>query len=83
MIKPFADDKNSFSIGDLSAENGTTAVTLSGSLAVTRDKQGLKNARALKQLADALVQALEEAGDLPDKVEATTKPDDKIRNPFA
>ena len=84
MIKPFADDKGSSSIGDLSVENGTTAVVVSGSLEVTRDKAGLKRAHALKELADSLVEQLTAAHDLPDKLEsAQSAGTTDVANPFA
>lgn len=83
-MKPFADDSASNSIGDLTAENGKVAVTISGSLELTRDKVGLKRAKAFKALADSVVSELEAADDLPDKVEvpkaATTG---EVANPFA
>ncbi len=82
-MKPFADDSASTSIGELAAENGSQAVTLSGSLEITRDKVGLERAKALRALADALCEELE-SGDLPDKVEQS--PDtqsDTVANPFA
>jgi len=81
-MKPFQDDKGSLSIGDLTAENGTGVVALSGSVEITRDKVGLKRAQALKALADALVAQLED-GDLPDKAAQDTKPADEVANPFA
>lgn len=84
MIKPFADDKGSASIADLTVENGTQAVVVSGSLEVTRDAAGLKRARALKELADGLVDYLQSAGDLPNKV-TTSQPStvEDVKNPFA
>lgn len=85
MIKPFADDASTSTIGDLAIENGTAAVVVSGSLEVTRDKAGLKRAHELKRLADELVTQLEAEGDLPDRVERKTEPDGsgEIANPFA
>lgn len=84
MIKPFADDKDSASIADLTVENGTQAVMISGSLEVTRDAAGLKRARALKELADGMVDHLQAAGDLPEKVAATgPKAVEDVANPFA
>lgn len=83
MIKPFADDESTSSIGDLSVENGTTAVVISGSLEVTRDKAGLKRAQALKQLADELVATLEAASDLQAKVTSPREQPDEVTNPFA
>jgi hypothetical protein len=80
-MKPFADDSASTTIGELSAENGTGAVTLSGSLEITRDKAGLKRAQALKTLAEAICQELE-AGELPDHVETQVAKADDVANPF-
>ncbi|CAA9519296.1 MAG: hypothetical protein AVDCRST_MAG91-2098 [uncultured Sphingomonadaceae bacterium] len=82
MIKPFQDDESATSIGDLSVENSTSAVVISGSLEVTRDKAGLKRARALKQFADAVVEQLEADGDLPDKVATAKAPVEEVDNPF-
>ncbi len=81
-MKPFADDSASTTIGELAAENGADAVTLSGSLEITRDKAGLKRAQALKVLAEAICTELE-AGDLPDHVAAPTGETDDVANPFA
>ena len=53
---PFADDAGSVSIGSLTIENGTDRVTIYGSLDLTRDKQGLAHAEALKALLDQAVQ---------------------------
>ncbi len=81
-MKPFADDSASTTIGELSAENGTSAVMLSGSLEITRDKAGLKRAQALKTLAEAICQELE-LGELPDHVEAAAVKTGDVANPFA
>ena len=82
MIKLFQDDVGATSIGDLVVENSTTAVTFSGSLEVTRDKAGLNRARALKKLADAVVEQLEADSDLPNRVVAAKNGSDEIDNPF-
>lgn len=82
-MKPFADDSATTSIGDLSAENGTSAVKLSGSLEITRDKVGLKRARALKALADGICHELE-AADLPERAaQETRSASEDVENPFA
>jgi len=81
-MKPFADDNASTTIGELAAENGTNVVTVSGSLEITRDKAGLKQARALKALADGICQELE-AGDLPDHAELAVAKTEDVANPFA
>lgn len=82
MIKPFEDDDGAASIGELSVENSTTAVVISGSLEVTRDKAGLKRARTLKLLADAIVEQLEADGELPDKVATAKRRCEEVDNPF-
>ncbi|WP_230772385.1 hypothetical protein [Sphingomonas sp. Leaf4] len=83
MIKPFADDDAAASIGDLSIENGTSRIAISGSVEITRDKAGLERARALKQLADELVATLE-AEPAPEQVAPTqTASVDEVANPFA
>lgn len=83
MIKPFADDESAASIGNLSIENGTIAVVLSGSLEITLSADGLMRARALKQLADELVIQLEHTPNLPEQT-APSLPDTRpVVNPFA
>ena len=62
-------------------ENRTDRVTLYGSLDLTRDKQGLAHARKLKALLDEVVQALEAAEELPDRVAAPEAPE-TVKNPF-
>ncbi len=47
-FQPFSDDSASLSIGEFTIENGTDKVALYGSLNVTRDKIGLKQAKALE-----------------------------------
>lgn len=80
-LKPFADDAVSLGIGELTVENGTDKVSLYGSLDLTRDKQGLEHARALKALLDQVVHALEADTHLPDRVPPPEKPT-TVRNPF-
>lgn len=82
MIKPFQDNETAASIGDLSIENSTSVVMISGNLEVARDKAGLKRARTLKQLVDAVVAQLEADGNLPDEVGAAKGAADEVDNPF-
>ncbi|KAA0677302.1 hypothetical protein [Azospirillum brasilense] len=79
-ITPFVDEAESLQIDDLTVENQTDRVSLYGSLALTRDKQGLARARELKALVDSVVAALEYDETLPDAV--ATKPPDQVPNPF-
>ena len=83
MIKPFADDQGSSSIGGLTVENGTAAVVISGNVEIARDKAGLERARALMALAEGLVSELEQATDLPDKTAPAQDQAAEIDNPFA
>lgn len=81
-IKPFANDADSLGIGDLTVENGTDQVAIYGSIDLTRDKQGLQHARALKTLLDAVVQELEADKKLPDRLALPDAPK-AIKNPFS
>lgn len=83
MIKPFADDEGASSIGELAIENGTAAVVISGSVKITRDQAGLGRARALKQLADSLVAALETEAAPQPLAAAPGAGTTEVNNPFA
>ncbi len=78
---PYADDAASLGIGELTLENGQDRVAVYGSLDLTRDKVGLKHARELKAVLDAVVRHLEAVRDLPDAVPAPEKPT-SVKNPF-
>ena len=78
----FADDAGSTSIGKLTIENGTDRIALYGSLDLTRDRQGLAHARALKVIVDQAIQVLETQPDLPEAVAAAAVPK-SVANPFS
>ena len=82
--KPFfayQNESDSFTIGnDLTVENRLDRISINGSLELTKDKQGLKNAYELKRIVDAAIEALK-GKDLPDRVEV--KATDSVVNPFA
>ena len=78
---PFADDASSVSIDKLRIENGTDRIAISGSLDITRDKQGLAHAQVLKMLLDQAVHRLETEKDLPDRIPAPSAPKG-LRNPL-
>ena len=65
----------------MTVENGTRRIALYGSLDLTRDKQGLAHARALKALLDQVVKTLEAAKDLPD-APPPPAPAKTVANPF-
>lgn len=83
-FKPFADEAGALTIGGLTIENGTDRVSLSGSLDLARDRQGLDHARALRAALDGVIAALEAEKDLPARAGAP-KPAAKTKkpNPFA
>ena len=81
-FQPFADDSASTAIGGLTVENGTERVALYGSLDITRDKDGLANARALLDLCNRAVAALEAQAGLPGAAKPASPPK-SVRNPFA
>lgn len=80
-MMPFANESDSLGLGDLTIENGTDRVSIYGSIDLTRDKQGLRDARTLKALLDKVVATLEGDKHLPDKVAPPDEPDD-VKNPF-
>ena len=81
-FNPFADDAASMTVGELTIENGQDHVAVYGQLDLTRDKAGLKLARELKAVLDAVVRHLDAARDLPDQVPAPEKPR-TVKNPFS
>lgn len=85
MFDAFANDDDVLNIeGDaLTLTNGTTRVTLNGTLALTRDKRGLAAALALKAALDAVVQTLQADPHLPAKIaEEPDEPPGIVDNPF-
>ena len=81
-IEPFADNASAQRIGELAIENRTDRVSLYGSLDLTRDQSGLRRARALKRVVDAVVRALAAEESLPESVAGPEKPQ-RVKNPFA
>ena len=81
-LEPFADEAATLRIGELVVENRLDRVSLYGSLDLTRDRAGLRDARALRALLEAVVAVLEREGDtLPEAVE-TGRGTDRVANPF-
>lgn len=78
-IKPFQNESDTASIGDLTVENRLDRLSLYGSLAITKDKAGLHRALELKHLLDAAIAVLQ-SNDLPDEI--VLAPTDTIPNPF-
>ncbi|MBB2960170.1 hypothetical protein [Methylobacterium sp. R2-1] len=81
-FRPFAEDAGVQTFADFSIENGTRRIALHGSLDITRDRAGLKRARELKGLFEAIAAALE-GEDLPEAVPDEPEVSEPVRNPFA
>lgn len=79
MFKPFETGNESSSIYDLTLENQVDCVSMYGNLQITKDQVGLKAAKALQQLINDVVIALEKE-ELPAQIER--KPEQEIENPF-
>jgi len=79
-IKPYQNEEESLVIGDLTVENQLDRVSVYGSIELTRDKAGLQQAKALKEIVDAVVTALEQEKELPEQVQV--KPTETVKNPF-
>jgi hypothetical protein len=79
-IKPYQNEEESFAISDLTVENRVDRVSVYGSIELTKDKAGLEQAKALKEVIDAVVAALEAEKSLPDHI--SVKPTEKVKNPF-
>ncbi len=82
-FEPFADDTSALTLGVLTVENGVDRVSLSGSLDLARDRQGLDHAKALRVALDAVIAVLEADKTLPAK--AAPPPRAKVTkapNPF-
>lgn len=81
-LEPFADEATSLQLEGLTIENRLDRVSLFGSIDMTKDRHGLRRARELRALLEAVVLALEREGDsLPAAVEVGQKTD-TTKNPF-
>lgn len=78
-IKPFQNEEESITIGELTVENRFDRIELYGSLQLTKDQAGLALAKELKALVDKTVKAMQ-AEKLPDHI--AVAPTDKVENPF-
>lgn len=79
-FRPYANEADVLSVGNLSVENRLDRVTLQGDVELTKDRRGLALARQLKAVLDATVKALEAEQGLPEAVQVEAPA--KVRNPF-
>ncbi len=83
-FEAFADDAATLTIGGMTIENGTDRVSLSGSLDIARDRQGLDYAKALRAALDGVIAALEAEKALPARAAPPARAKTtKAPNPFA
>lgn len=80
MFKPFEHGTESCAIDDLTIENQLDRVNIYGNLQITKDRHGLKSAKALQILLGEVIKSLEAHQPLPDQI---VRPQEKeIDNPF-
>jgi hypothetical protein len=79
VISPFDNESEVIGIGELSIENRTDRVTISGNVDLSRDTDGLAMALTLKANLDAIVAKLQ-SEHLPEKI--STAPVETVKNPF-
>lgn len=79
-IDPFANEKDVIHIGELDIENRLDRISIQGAVDITKDKQGLEFAFALKRQIDTIVEYLKKQA-LPEKIsiENVMK---EVKNPF-
>ena len=80
-FRPFANESDALTIGNLAIENRVDRISLSGDVELTKDKAGLVLARQLQAVVNATVKALEADKALPDAAQVV-KPR-TVKNPFA
>ena len=80
-FEPYANEADVLRIGDLEVENRIDRVSLTGDVALTKDKAGLALAKELQSLMGRIVNALEAEKQLPETIEL--KVTETVKNPFA
>jgi len=79
-LRAFENESQVLNLDSLQIENRLDRISLSGSIDLTKDMQGLKNALALKSVLDCVVETLQKS-DLPERIQE--QPTVTIKNPFA
>lgn len=67
-FKPFKNESQTFSVGDLNFENRLDRISCYGNIDITKDRKGLADAVQLQDLVNAMVSELKSA-ELPDCIE--------------
>ncbi len=79
VLNAFENESEVVVIEDLTFENRTDRVSISGGIDITRDKIGLEKIRTIKKEIDKIANKLENE-DLPDEIEILVVK--IVRNPF-
>ena len=79
-IDPYANEEEVIHIGDLDLENRLDRISIHGSVDITKDKQGLEYAFALKRQIDTIVEKLKRE-DLPERI-CVENEGRVVKNPF-
>lgn len=74
------DGKTSLNIGDMTIEDNGDRVSLYGSLNISRDQLGLKQAKDLRAILDQVIGELEAQTDLPEQLAVLQAK--VVKNPF-
>jgi len=79
-MEPFESESEVIAIYGLSIENRKDRVSVFGSIDITRDMEGLENAKVLKAILEEIVGFLEKEPGLPEKI--TQEDVEEVDNPF-
>lgn len=79
LFNAYMNESDCIQIGDLTIENRLDRISIYGSIDLTRDKEGLDDARKLKYFICSVVEVLEN-NSLPDHI-AIVAPE-IVKNPF-
>ncbi|UNU73978.1 hypothetical protein LU293_03545 [Moraxella nasovis] len=77
----FQNDAQVLSIGNLTIENGTTSIIISGDVEINQTDTGRQQAKALQEFANALIAWFDEQG--TQEIQPVTNPLSEVDNPFA
>lgn len=79
-IDPFNNEKDVIHVDELDIENRLDRISIHGSVDITKDKQGLEYAFALKRQVDTIVEYLKKQA-LPEKISVENMVKE-VKNPF-
>jgi len=78
----FQNESQVATIGDLTIENTGAQIAIHGDLTIARDKEGLRNAIALRDAVQSIVEALS-GTNLPELAPEALAQNGEIKDPFS